>query len=233
MPIPASINDLSTTASSNGPAGSETPTDGDGYLRAHAGFIAELRDKTNGTDTLTIRSGTFSGTMTGAATWSGLQTFAGGISGSGVATVVSAVKSATTERTSTTSVSDDPHLTVALTVGVWILDGLLRIAESAAGNDCGLKGAFVCSGTATGCWAANGNSGGAAIQLQQAAIGSTATITNATMNPVSSPTDWARVSGYVDVTVAGNLKFQWAQLTSDPNGANVLIGSWMSCTKIS
>lgn len=79
MPIPATIDDLSTTASSNGPAGSETPTDGDGYLRAHAGFIAELRDKTNGTDTLTIRSGTFSGTMAGAATWSGLQTFAGGI----------------------------------------------------------------------------------------------------------------------------------------------------------
>lgn len=49
MPIPASINDLSTTASSNGPAGSETPTDGDGYLRAHAGFIAELRDNLNGT----------------------------------------------------------------------------------------------------------------------------------------------------------------------------------------
>jgi hypothetical protein len=80
MPIPSVIGDLSTTASSNGPAGSETPTDGDGYLRAHAGFIAELRDKLNGTgDTGTIKNATFSGTMAGAASWSGLQTFAGGI----------------------------------------------------------------------------------------------------------------------------------------------------------
>lgn len=82
MPIPNVIGDLSTTASSNGPAGTETPTDGDGYLRAHAGFIAELRDKLNGTsDTGTIKNATFSGTMAGAATWSGLQTFAGGIAG--------------------------------------------------------------------------------------------------------------------------------------------------------
>lgn len=233
MPIPSVIGELSTTASSNGPAGSETPTDGDGYLRAHAGFIAELRDKTNGTDTLTIRSGTFSGTMTGAASWSGLQTFSGGIAGTGVATIVNAVKSATTERTSTVTLADDPHLTVALTTGTWMLDGLLRIAESAVGNDCGLKSAFVCSGTATGSWSANGNAGGVAVQLQQAAIGSSVTITNASMNPVSSSLDWLRVAGYVTVTVAGNLKFQWAQLTSDPNGANVLIGSWMSCTKVS
>jgi hypothetical protein len=51
MPVPASINDLSPTESSNSPAGTETPRSADNYLRAHASFIAQLRDgKTEETD---------------------------------------------------------------------------------------------------------------------------------------------------------------------------------------
>jgi hypothetical protein len=80
MPVPSSINDLSTTAGSNSPAGSETPGEGDNYLRSHGAFIATLRDKLNGTsDTGTVKSATFSGTMAGAASWAGLQTFAAGL----------------------------------------------------------------------------------------------------------------------------------------------------------
>lgn len=44
MPIPASINDLSQTAGSNSPAGSESPSLIDDYLRTHASYIALLRD---------------------------------------------------------------------------------------------------------------------------------------------------------------------------------------------
>lgn len=44
MPVPASINDLSTTAGSNSPPGSESPATIDDYLRVHASFIAQLRD---------------------------------------------------------------------------------------------------------------------------------------------------------------------------------------------
>lgn len=45
MPVPASINDLSTTAASNSPAGGENPfPDLDNHLRALASFIAQLRD---------------------------------------------------------------------------------------------------------------------------------------------------------------------------------------------
>lgn len=44
MPVPASINDLSTTAGSNSPPGSESPAALDDYQRAHASFIAQLRD---------------------------------------------------------------------------------------------------------------------------------------------------------------------------------------------
>lgn len=45
MPLPSSINDLSTTAGSNSPAGSESPSLIDDYLRTYASFIALLRDQ--------------------------------------------------------------------------------------------------------------------------------------------------------------------------------------------
>ncbi|WP_288076713.1 tail fiber domain-containing protein [Pseudomonas sp.] len=45
MPVPSTINDLSTTAGSNSPAGSESPALIDDYLRAHGSFIATLRDE--------------------------------------------------------------------------------------------------------------------------------------------------------------------------------------------
>ncbi|TFH81814.1 hypothetical protein [Pseudomonas kribbensis] len=44
MPLPSSINDLSTTAGSNSPAGSESPSLIDDYLRTYASYIAQLRD---------------------------------------------------------------------------------------------------------------------------------------------------------------------------------------------
>ena len=43
MPVPSDITALSTTAASNSPAGSETPSSIDDYLRSHASFIAQLR----------------------------------------------------------------------------------------------------------------------------------------------------------------------------------------------
>lgn len=45
MPVPSLITDLSTTAASNSPAGAESARGTiDDYLRAHASFIASLRD---------------------------------------------------------------------------------------------------------------------------------------------------------------------------------------------
>lgn len=80
MPVPSLITDLSTTASSNSPAGSETPAEGDNYIRALSAFIASLRDKLNGTAaTGTVKDATFSGTMAGAAAWASLQTFMVGL----------------------------------------------------------------------------------------------------------------------------------------------------------
>lgn len=44
MPVPTLITDLSTTAASNYPSGTDTPAILDDVQRAHASFIAELRD---------------------------------------------------------------------------------------------------------------------------------------------------------------------------------------------
>lgn len=52
MPVPLTIDDLSTTASNNSPAGSESPTTTDDYLRALSAFIATLRDDKQPVDAL-------------------------------------------------------------------------------------------------------------------------------------------------------------------------------------
>jgi hypothetical protein len=53
MPTPTSIDDLSTVAGSNYPAGTDSPIVLDDVQRAHASFIAELRDKSRETFSVT------------------------------------------------------------------------------------------------------------------------------------------------------------------------------------
>jgi hypothetical protein len=60
MPVPTSLSDLSTTASSNSPAGNESARGTiDDYFRAHAKFIADLnaaKASLTGTETLTNKT---------------------------------------------------------------------------------------------------------------------------------------------------------------------------------
>lgn len=49
MPVPTNISDLSTTAGSNPPSGSETPQEGDNHLRAAYSFIRQISDRMDGT----------------------------------------------------------------------------------------------------------------------------------------------------------------------------------------
>lgn len=67
MPIPSSINDLSTTAASNSPSGSEDLGTADDYLRVYASYIAALRDVVlSGTANLSTANLTYTGTLTGS-----------------------------------------------------------------------------------------------------------------------------------------------------------------------
>lgn len=77
MPVPSSLNDLSTTPASNFPAGSESPALVDDYLRTHAAFIKQVSDagalKANDTDVVKL---------TGNQTIAGVKTFSSPIAGS-------------------------------------------------------------------------------------------------------------------------------------------------------
>ena len=56
MPVPTLISELSQTAGSNSPAGSESPTTADDYFRTYASFIAQLRDGKGFTDEVDVAS---------------------------------------------------------------------------------------------------------------------------------------------------------------------------------
>ena len=69
MPIPTNIADLSQTAASNSPAGSDNiAPDLDDHIRVHASFIARLRDGTGYTSPYLLLTG---GTTTGAVSVGG------------------------------------------------------------------------------------------------------------------------------------------------------------------
>lgn len=75
MPIPTLITDLSTTAASNYPAGSDSPSVLDDVQRAHGAFIAQLRDNPTAnatTVTPVLKGGTGSATAAAARTNLGL-----------------------------------------------------------------------------------------------------------------------------------------------------------------
>ena len=66
MPLPTSINDLSTTAASNFPDGGQSPIILDDVQRLHASYIAALRDVVlSGTASLTTLNLAYTGTLTG------------------------------------------------------------------------------------------------------------------------------------------------------------------------
>lgn len=56
MPVPSSISQLSQTAGSNSPAGSESPNTADDYLRTYAAYIAMHRDGAGFTQEATVAS---------------------------------------------------------------------------------------------------------------------------------------------------------------------------------
>jgi len=56
MPVPTALSDLSTTAGSNFPQGGESPITADDALRAHASFLALLRDGKGASAEVTVAS---------------------------------------------------------------------------------------------------------------------------------------------------------------------------------
>lgn len=86
MPLPSSIADLSQTAGSNSPAGSESPGLIDDYLRTYASYIALLRDRQGrllGVPQIFSTAGTFTYTPTAGTNFVVVEVQAGGGAGAG------------------------------------------------------------------------------------------------------------------------------------------------------
>lgn len=233
MPVPNTIDDLSTTAGSNSPAGSETPTEGDNYIRTHGAFIAILRDKLNGTsDTGTIKNATFSGTMAGAASWSGVQTFLEDISAPNVPSVKVTIKPSTTTRTSSASYVADDHLAATLGTGSWAMDGFVSFWGASDGTQ-GARFKVSFSGTTSSTSLTRvGAVSGVQTLSQTSAIGS-----NHAFQPISVSggmlnSDWFRYSGHLLVTAAGVMTFDWGQSSSSASSTSLGAGSWFKFTKM-
>jgi hypothetical protein len=79
MPTPTVITDLSTTAASNFPAGSDAPSTIDDTLRAHGAFIRENYNRlTDGTDAITCAQLTATGALVNGSGGLGFSAGSGG-----------------------------------------------------------------------------------------------------------------------------------------------------------
>lgn len=216
MPVPSSIDDLSTTAGSNSPSGSETPTEGDNYIRTLSAFIATLRDKLDGTsDTGTIKNATFSGTT------------------SGLRVPLVAYKTATTSRTSTITVTDDPHLSVALTAGTYKLEMWLPFWCTTVSTP-GIRWQFSYTGT-TATPSHYSYDGAISAAATQSAVAPLTQLQSHGGRVATDHTaaDVIQLVGVITASTSGTLKLGWAQQTSNSSATNIGSGAWIVCTPLS
>lgn len=219
MPVPASINDLSTVAGSNSPGGGETPVEGDNHIRALASFIATLRDKLNGTsDTGTIKNAVFSGTQTG------------------LRTPLVAYKPSNTSRSSTIVVADDPHLSIALDVGSYAFQMWIPFwCEVTPTQSIRLQLAYSGTlGTPSG-FSWDGTALGSTTGLPRANLTSlyAPPNTNVSSDGLGTNADVLFYTGLITTSTAGTLSLKWAQEESSINATVVGGGAWMTCLKVS
>jgi hypothetical protein len=125
-------------------------------------------------------------------------------------------KTSDTSRASTTTLADDPHLTLTLTAGTYLVSGVLGFQNSTVPT----KARWVFTGTATGyVYTPSSNQ-----------VGDVGTLN--TDWYCGSLNDVATFYGVVTVTVSGDIKLQWAQNSSNA-GANVFKqNSTLTATKV-
>jgi hypothetical protein len=218
MPVPSTIDDLSPTAGSNSPGGGETPKDGDNYIRALSAFIALLRDKLDGTsDTGTITNATFVGTA------------------SGLRVPQVAYKAATTSRSSTITVSDDPDLAITLTAGTYAFQMWLPFwatGVSVPGIRLQLAYTGTLNTTISG-FTYDGAVNGSQVGAQRAVLTTLYAPTDISTSADGTGADALTYSGTISATTGGVFSLKWAQESTSINATNLGAGAWLMVTKLS
>lgn len=141
----------------------------------------------------------------------------------------SANKQATTTRSSTTVLADDPDLTFALpSTGWYSIEAYLRVTSASATPD--LKHAFAYTGTITsgGYMFTGADNGAGTSSKDNVGIITTATIVDCDGTDANGIT----LKGYIEVSTTGTLSWQWAQNVSDATSIQVQTGSWMKVAYI-
>lgn len=200
MPVPTQISDLSTTAASNSPAGSDnTFPDLDNYLRAHAKFIADLRDGNGSAAEVSVASGATTGIGAAASPFVRI-------------TGTTTITSFGTNYTGAKFIRFAGALTLTHNATTLILPGAANIT-TVAGDTC------IATPYASG-WIV---SSFARMSYAPPNSGTyTPTLTNTTnidSSTASSATRWTRV---------GNFVFVSGQLVIDPNSASALTTLYIS-----
>jgi len=155
---------------------------------------------------------------------------AGDIIGRGIARCE--FKASTTSRGSTTTMTDDPDLILALVAGTYQVFVFVPLDETTSGGG-GFKWQFAFSGTQTQfIWSAQQNINGAHSVTGNAGLGGQS---YATVSVASGQNglDQLIINAVIKVTGSGNLSFQWAQNSSSANATNVYLGASMSAVQMS
>ena len=182
-------------------------------------------------------------THSGNHTWSGEQVFESTVSFTSatpfsttfVGLAVCAIKTATTARSSTTTLADDPHLSKSLSVGSWDVELFIPLWGTTSGAG-GFKFALTFSGTSSASSTAFSTHGlinnAAATLVSTYSTTSSQAYSTIVTGSGSTAADWLCIKGVIVVTAPGNLTLQWAQNSSNSNAANVGIGAFLKATRL-
>jgi hypothetical protein len=191
-------------------------------------------------DTLTIRPNAVAWqnnpTHSGNHTFSGNLAVGGTFSAASYAGQVKSInKTATTSRASTTTAADDPHLLLTLVPGVYSFEVFVPVWSTTATTG-GLKVQMGFSGTASADFYSTMFETGTLQPVNSVLLTQFSSTTNAStamiVGTAVNGAGWVRLCGSLNISVAGNLTFKWAQSVSDANAANVGIGGYMTTTRI-
>jgi hypothetical protein len=189
-------------------------------------LTTDLASKANITS-LTIPSNTLLGNNTAGSAFPSGLTYAQVLALLGRPT---AFKTADTTITSSTALTADPHLVVAVEVASYTFELFLCFYEVTSGAG-GFK--FDLTGTATVSsilWAMHGFN--TAVTANAGATAANTAQSIATIATSSSAPSWARVTGMVSFSASGTFALEWAQNSSSANGTTLKAKSFLGVRKL-